>query len=305
MSRVVSLARASSLARPSRAMSTRLGRGTTVAHRARASASASDADAFVERLAAHQRDAATLSLADESRVIVDGSSVGTLSTIGNADAGALAGFPCGGVVAYASDAVDGLPIFALSSLSRHARDVAADGRATLTVTRDGFEDVGDGRVSLSGSVVAVEPSTVRETYLKKHPGAYWVDFGDFTWYKMTELLACRIVGGFARAGSVSASEYAATKSDPVAAFSAPVCSHMNADHGDALRAMAKHYAGVDADEVVMRSIDALGMNCRMIKDGEKYGLRLPFETPAVGRKEVKEQIVLMTKAAAAAASESS
>ena len=302
MSRVISLARASSLARPSLA---RLGRGTTTARRARASASASDADAFVERLAAHQREAATLSLADESRVIVDGSSVGTLSTIGNADAGALAGFPCGGVVAYASDAVDGLPIFALSSLSRHARDVAADGRATLTVTREGFEDVGDGRVSLSGSVVAVEPSTVRETYLKKHPGAYWVDFGDFTWYKMTELLACRIVGGFARAGSVSASEYAATKSDPVAAFSAPVCSHMNADHGDALRAMAKHYAGVDADEVVMRSIDALGMNCRMIKDGEKYGLRLPFETPAVGRKEVKEQIVLMTKAAAAAASESS
>jgi len=265
----------------------------------RASASASDADAFVERLAAHQRDAAKLSFADESRVIVDGSSVGTLSTIGNANAGALAGFPCGGVVAYASDAVDGLPIFALSSLSQHARDVAADGRATLTVTRDGFEDVSDGRVSLSGIVTAVEASTVRETYLKKHPGAYWVDFGDFTWYKMTELLACRIVGGFARAGSVSGAEYAATKSDPVAAFSAPVCSHMNADHGDALRAMAKHYAGVDADEVVMRSIDALGMNCRMIKDGEKYGLRLPFESPALGRKEVKEQIVLMTKASAA------
>ena len=58
----------------------------------------------------------------------------------------------------------------------------------------------------------------------------------------------------------------------------------------------------DADEVVMRSIDALGMNCRIIKDGEKYGLRLPFETPAVGRKEVKEQIVLMTKAAAASES---
>jgi len=32
-------------------------------------------------------------------------------------------------------------------------------------------------------------------------------------------------------------------------------------------------------------------------------LRLPFETPALGRKEVKEQIVLMTKAAAAAAGE--
>jgi len=75
---------------------------------------------------------------------------------------------------------------------------------------------------------------------------------------------------------------------------------MNADHGDSLRDVVKHYVGVDVDSVEMRSIDALGMNCRVVKDGEKHACRLSFESAATGRKEVKDQIVLMTRTAAAA-----
>lgn len=47
---------------------------------------------------------------------------------------------------------------------------------------------------------------------------------------MDEIRVGRLIGGFARAGKVTAEEYAAAQPDPVAPFSGPVCGHMNEDH---------------------------------------------------------------------------
>jgi hypothetical protein len=38
--------------------------------------------------------------------------------------------------------------------------------------------------------------------------------------------------------------YTAGVADPVAGFSAPIASHMNADHEDTLLAMVGHYVGL-------------------------------------------------------------
>lgn len=62
----------------------------------------------------------------------------------------------------------------------------------------------DARVTISGPVTPVpEPADVREIYKQKNPTAFWVDFGDFTWFRMDAVKAVRLVGGFARAGQVS------------------------------------------------------------------------------------------------------
>jgi hypothetical protein len=50
-----------------------------------------------------------------------------------------------------------------------------------------------------------EKEAARATYLVKHPGAFWVDFGDFDWFRMN-MEKVRFVGGFARAGSLSADD---------------------------------------------------------------------------------------------------
>jgi hypothetical protein len=84
----------------------------------------------------------------------------------------------------------------------------------LTVTAKDFNGAADGRVTLMGNVELVtvsspaEQEAARTVYLAKHPDAFWVDFGDFRWFRMT-VEKVRFVGGFARAGSVSADEYAA------------------------------------------------------------------------------------------------
>lgn len=82
---------------------------------------------------------------------------------------------------------------------------------------------------------------------------------DFTYFKMTSLQGIRFIGGFAMAGSINVDEYKAAKPDPIAAFAAPVMSHMNDDHKDSIISMVNHYVGVPCSDASIVSIDKLGM----------------------------------------------
>ena len=82
------------------------------------------------------------------------------------------------------------------------RDLRADGQCSLVVAEDGAEGMNSARVTLIGTV---ERSLTRRSrprargYLARHPDAFWVDFGDFSWFKMRSVATVRLVGGFARA----------------------------------------------------------------------------------------------------------
>lgn len=259
-----------------------------------------NADPEIERFRAHQASAAKLSFADECRTLVD---LGRYAVISTFDAKSGGEYPAGSIVGFASDD-RGRPIFALSSMSSHTGDLAANGNCALTVTAPGFTGAADARVTLTGTVTPIadpaDAAAAREAYLGKHPDAFWVDFGDFSWHRMDAVAGARLVGGFARAGGVDGDEYAAGTPDPVAGFSGPIASHMNADHEDSLVAMTKHYVGLTVEKAAIASLDALGMNMKVTRDGESFKIRLPFETPANDRKAVKEVLVGMTKTAAKA-----
>ena len=238
-----------------------------------------NADPEIERFRAHQASAAKLSFADECRTLVDLGRYAVISTFAREHGGE---YPTGSIVGFASDD-DGRPIFALSSMSGHTGDLKANGKCSLTVTAPGFTGAADARVTITGTVApitdAADQKAARETYLAKHPDAFWVDFGDFSWHRMDGILGARLVGGFARAGGVSGEEYAAGAPDPVAGFSAPIASHMNADHVDSLVAMVGHYVGLTVEDAAIASLDAIGMNMKVTRDGESFKIRLPFETP--------------------------
>merc|ERR1711957_277879 len=128
------------------------------------------------------------------------------------------GFPGGSVIGFAPDD-QGRPIFIFSKISSHTKDILADPKASVTIASKEFKGAADGRVSLMGTVKPIKPGperdAAREFYKKKHPNAFWMDFGDFIWFRMEEIKAIRFVGGFARAGSVTAEEYAAAKPDEI------------------------------------------------------------------------------------------
>jgi putative heme iron utilization protein len=250
----------------------------------------------------HQSSAQRLPFSQEARTFVDLGRYGVLSTL--SAKGAQAGFPNGSVVGYAAKEEDGLPIFAFSTLSSHTTDLNVDGRCSLTVTAPGFQGASDGRVTLTGKVLKVSETDgerskqAREAYKSKHPDAFWVDFGDFSVYEMTELVHVRLVGGFARAGNIKPSDFMGAEVDQIMSFSEPVCGHMNADHSEEVAKYVKHYTGLTVDGAKMLSIDHIGMNVEAEKQGRTFKVRLPYPEPAKDRKAIKEQIVIMSRAAA-------
>ncbi|CAL8467755.1 g7293 [Coccomyxa elongata] len=246
----------------------------------------------------YQRSVPRLSHAEQARLLLDTGRHGVLSTIGSF--GAWKGFPVGTVVEYAMDDT-GRPLFAFSSLSSHTPDIKADPRCSLTVTAPGYQGMSDARVTISGTVCLLEDGDVadaKKVFLQKNPGSFWVEFGDFQWFRMDNIATARLVGGFGRIKQISSEEYLSTHRDPVAAFAQPIASHMNADHADSIMAMAKHYAGIVVHEAKIVGLDRLGLDLQCQSDGKSFSCRLPFIRPAENRKDIKDIIVEMTRTAA-------
>ena len=225
------------------------------------------------------------------------------------------------MVGFAPDK-DGRPLFVFSGMSSHTQDILVDPKCSLTVAQKGFTGAADGRVNLMGTCERIkdekEIAEAKEVYLQKHPGAFWVDFGDFFWYRL-DVQAIRFVGGFARAGTVTSEEYYEASPDPIMAFGGHVAQHMNDDHMDSTIAMVEHYVpGLKADgyvkEAEITSVDSLGMFVKITRDPEndtqlpgqpkQFKLRLPFPRKVTERKDVKTVIVEMTQASAPATTES-
>eukprot|EP00985_Skeletonema_marinoi_P023637 scaffold15842_cov73-Skeletonema_marinoi.AAC.1 len=75
-------------------------------------------------------------------------------------------------------------------MSSHTQDLLADPKCSLTIASKEFKGAADGRVNLMGEVTLLkqdEKEAVKAAYLAKHPGAFWVDFGDFNWFRMDEI----------------------------------------------------------------------------------------------------------------------
>jgi len=210
----------------------------------------------------HQSKAARPSMAEEVRTLIERSlCYGVLST--NSDQ--YPGYPTGSVVGFELEE-NGMPFFVFSSMSAHTKDVLKDGKASLTVMASDFKGAAEGRVVLIGNVKKLHDKErqvkLRDKYLARHKDAYWIDFGDFTYFTMEHLETVRYVGGFAMAGSVTAEEYKKASPDPISAFSAPVMKHMNDDHADSTIAMVKHYAGLPCSAAEIVSMDKLGMTVK-------------------------------------------
>ena len=143
------------------------------------------------RLREHQSAAQRQTFPDECRTLLELGRYGVLSTISKEYGGA----PSGGIVGFAADE-RGRPVFFLSSMSGHTRDIMDDGRVSLTVTASDFKGAADGRVTLTGRVTRVPEAEVpaaRAGYLSKHTDAFWVEFGDFSCWRMDEILGIRLV----------------------------------------------------------------------------------------------------------------
>jgi hypothetical protein len=211
------------------------------------------------------------------------------------------GFPFGSVMPYGLDD-HGSPTFLISTMAMHTQNLQSDVRASLLVTQEASdgEPLGASRVTLVGNVHPVtdsELAEVRKRYLDRHANSkYWVDFEDFSFYRM-EVVDFYYVGGFGVMGWVSAADYDRSQPDPLADAMSEIIEHMNTDHKDALVLLARHFALIDATEATMTAVDRLGFNVRLRTQDGMRGARIAFAREVSNPGETRKVLVEMVQQA--------
>ncbi len=237
--------------------------------------------------------------AERMRTLIGMRSVGTLSTM----SAKVAGYPFGSLMPYALDE-RGRPVFLISQMAMHTHNLKKDGRASLFVEQPSADGdaLGAARGTVVGDVAVVpsgEVALVREVYLARHENAkYWVDFDDFSFWRL-EPVDVYYVGGFGVMGWVAAAEYARAEADPLAGAAAGIIGHMNADHASSLVVLARKYAGIEASEAAMTSVDRLGFGVRLKTSEGMKGARINFLREVRTAGEARVVLVEMVRGAGA------
>lgn len=222
--------------------------------------------------------------AERSRTLLANARIGSLATICIEPAG----YPFGSLVNYAADDA-GRPLLCLSDLAEHSRNMAADPRASLLLTeasqaemsQPATDPLAGGRVTLIGDVSVLSGSdraVARDLYRSAHPGAFWADFDDFRFYRLS-VESVRYVGGFGRMSWVGAAEYASAEPDPLVPFIDRIVTHMNDDHGEALLDFCRMLAGRPSTAVAeMAHVDRYGFDVMSADtaDGDRTAVRIVF-----------------------------
>jgi len=239
----------------------------------------------------------TPSHAEYARTLASRVSVGSLCTL----ALEPSGYPYGSFVTFALD--NGNPVFLISSLAEHTRNLVADSRASLLIAEPGEGDpLARARVTLLGPCTQLSPGDeaerARAAFLTTHPGAsYYFDFGDFALFRL-KVLAVRYIGGYGRMSWVGKDAWYAATSDPLVAFAGGILAHMNADHRDTLVLYCRAFSRAsDTASAVMTSVDRYGFEMSATTAAGPRPIRLAFSSEVSTPEQVRSEMVALAKRA--------
>jgi hypothetical protein len=98
-------------------------------------------------------------------------------------------------------------------------------------------------------------------------------------------------------GWVTAAEYSQAESDPLAEYKSDILQHMNAEYKDSLILLAKRFAGIEAQEAEITSVDRLGFQVRLRTQDGMHGARIAFLREASNPTQTREVLVEMVRQA--------
>jgi putative heme iron utilization protein len=219
----------------------------------------------------------------EARKLLRAARVGTLASVAD-------GQPFASLVTPAC-APDLSVLLLLSDLSEHTRHLRADPRCSVLVAGvpEGPNPQTAPRVTVTGlAEVAADPA-LKPRYLAVHPYAsLYAGFGDFSLWRIRPLGGL-YVGGFARAARLRAADLAPDVGGVAAIGSAAagIMSHCNADHPDALAAIA---GAPGAWRMVAVDVDGCDL-----ADGER-AVRVHWSAPVGDADGVRRELVRLARA---------
>lgn len=227
----------------------------------------------------------------EARALLLEASQGVLSTLSKD----MAGYPFGSVAPYCLDE-KGRPLFLISEIAQHTKNLRADARCSLIVIAGGEDIQATARLTLVGEcepVPAADVDAAAERYYRYFPESRdYHRTHDFSFFRL-EAQRCRFIGGFGRIHWLDADSVLLANPFP-GEREAGIVGHMNDDHADALRHYCQQAGMVVAEGVspVMAGIDAEGMHLRL---GQRL-VRFVFAAPVATPLEARETLVAMARA---------
>jgi heme iron utilization protein len=231
--------------------------------------------------------------AERARTLVAQISTGTLCTLAHEPEG----YPYGSFVTVAFDR--GNPIFLISGLAEHTKNLERDPRASLLVAESGSPDpLANGRVTLLGPCTRVEGDggSARAAFFAAHPNAaYYADFRDFGFWKL-HVDSIRYIGGYGRMSWIDQADWLSAEPDPLGPSVAGMIAHMNADHADAMVLYCQAFSRATAiTSARMTGIDRYGFEMSANTADGPRPIRLAFAKPVTTPEEARSALVAMVK----------
>lgn len=208
----------------------------------------------------------------------------------------LDGHPYGSLVIFAQH--EGAPVFLISEMAEHTRNLRGSSRCSLLVTEGGDDNpLALGRVTLVGTCTEVQldqRAAVAGSFLERHPEAeYYADFEDFGYWRL-EVTGIRYIGGFGRMSWVDTDEWHTAQPDPVVPHAERIISHMNEDHADALRLYCEAFSrSGPVPEATMTGVDRYGFEMSAKTEQGPRPIRVAFTEEVTDATAVRKQMVAL------------
>jgi hypothetical protein len=188
-------------------------------------------------------------------------------------------------------------------MAEHGRNLEHDPRASLAIVAPSTDPdpLASGRITLAGNVerpAGAERTAAREVHLAAVAAArYYIDYSDFSLWVL-RVQRVRWVGGYGRMDSATGEDYTTALPDPIQPRAAPAIEHLNADHADALSAMARALGGFpDADTATCTGADRYGLDLKVTTDRGIAYTRAGFADPIDSIDELRAATVALVRRA--------
>ena len=196
------------------------------------------------------------------------------------------GHPYASLILVATEP-EGSPVFLISRLALHTRNLEKDPRASLLI--DGTGGLGNpltgGRLTLMGEARPSASPTALSRFLARHPSAEgYAGFADFSIYAL-EVAGGHYIGGFGRIVDLAPKALLTDIADAKGLVEAEsdIVAHMNADHREALALYATELAQGAAGDWRMSGIDPDGCDLLHCTNAARIEFPERVRSPAEAR----------------------
>ena len=197
----------------------------------------------------------------------------------------LDGTPYASLALLALD-VDASPLFYLSDLAQHTKNLKSDARASLLIDSPapGPDVLAAPRLTLVGEIRPADDARRLQRFMARHPSNLpYAGFGDFRLYRMTVTRA-HLVAGFGRIAWIEGCDFLfGGEAGALAAGEADFLGELNDRHSSVLAHCAARASGATGAGWQATGVDPEGLDLRRGSEAARLEFAAPAVTPEAAR----------------------